>query len=65
MFKPTNPKLDMLLAKIKETKNKQNELDVELTELPWIYSELEDLEKEIAEIDKKVESLEKQKKIKK
>lgn len=33
MFKPTNPKLDMLLAKIKETKNKQNELDVELTEL--------------------------------
>lgn len=64
MFKPTNPKLDMLLAKIKETKNKQNELDAELTELPWIYSELEDLEKEIAEIDKKVESLEKQKKFK-
>lgn len=64
MFKPTDPKFDILMVKLKEYKDKKNNIDYEINELPWLYSHLDDLEKEIIQIDQEILSLINQKKSK-
>lgn len=61
MFKPTNPKFDLLMAGIKEARDRKHNIDNEISELPWLASEIDDLEKEIAEIEKEIFSLTNQK----
>ena len=51
MFKPTNPKFDMLIASLKEDRDKKHNIDNEISELPFIFSEVDDLEKEIEEME--------------
>lgn len=61
MFKPTNPKFDMLIASLKEVRDKKHNIDNEISELPFIISEVDDLEKEIEEMECDISSLIEQK----
>ena len=61
MFKPTNPKFDMLIASLKEDRDKKHNIDNEISELPFIFSEVDDLEKEIEEMECDISSLIEQK----
>lgn len=57
MFKPQNPKLNALIVELNEIIETKRNLDNEIIDLPFIYSEAEDLEKDILSIDKKIASL--------
>ena len=61
MFKPTNPKCDILTASLKEVRDKKQNIDNEISELPFIISEVDDLEKEIEEMECDISSLIEQK----
>ena len=61
MFKIKDPKFYTLMTEIKELRDEKKEIDYEITELPWIASEIDDLKKEIVMINKKIPELIKQK----
>ena len=60
MFKPTNPKFDILIAKLKEFRDKKHNIDNEISEMPFIYSEIDDLQKEIEKINSEFAALAKE-----
>lgn len=61
MFKPKNPKFDILIASLKEVRDKKHDIDNEISELPFIISEVDDLKKEIDKMEFDISSLIEQK----
>jgi hypothetical protein len=64
MFEPTNPKFTILVSELEKMRDKKRNIGNEIAELPFIASEIDDLEKEITDLDKKIMSLTNQKEIK-